>query len=362
MNVLTINPGSSSLKLSVVTADDGVAAEAEQAASGFDRDTLERFVATSPPLDVAAVRLVHGGSIVRKPALVDAELRERLADVVDLAPLHNPLALDALDALRAGCPGLPRVICVDTAFHATIPDAAATYALPWEWTTRHEIRKYGFHGLSHAYATRRVVQLLGPVARRIVSCHLGSGASLAAVRDGRSLDTTMGFTPLDGLVMATRAGSVDPGVVTWIQQHEGVTAAEMERRLDRESGLLGISGRSRDLREIMVAADAGDERARLAVDVMLHRLATSIGAMAVAAGGIDALVFTGGIGEHSARVRRATAERLDFLGVALGPANEADPAPVDVDVSAPDAPVRTVVVHAREDLQMAREARALVTP
>ena len=266
---------------------------------------------------------------------------------------------------REQCPTTPLVVCVDTAFHATIPAAAATYAVPWEWTTRHAIRKYGFHGLSHAYASRRAAELLAAAGTtaprsRLVTCHLGAGASLAAVRDGVSVDTTMGFTPLDGLVMATRAGAVDPGVVTWVQRHDGLSPDEIERVLDRESGLLGVSGRSGDVRELTAAAATGDERARLALDVMLHRLATSIGAMVVATGGLDALVFTGGVGEHSAPVRRAVADRLAFLGVALGPANESDPPPVDADVSAGDAPVRTLVVRAREDLEIAREARTLL--
>jgi len=362
VNVLTVNPGSSSLKLSVVAADDTVVADADHGTNTFDAGALERFVGTAPPLGAACVRLVHGGTVVRAATVVDDRLREALASVADLAPLHNPLALDALDALAERCPGLRRVVCVDTAFHRTIPEAAATYAVPWDWTVRHGVRKYGFHGLSHAYAVRRAGELLGGggAPRRLVSCHLGAGASLAAVRDGASVDTTMGFTPLDGLVMATRAGSVDPGVLTWVQRRDGLDAADVEQQLDRASGLRGISGRSGDLRDVTAAADAGDDRARLALDVMLHRLATSIGAMAVAAGGLDALVFTGGIGEHSAPVRRATADRLAFLGVALGPGNEADPPPVDTDVAAPGAAVRTLVVRSREDLQMAREARALL--
>jgi len=251
----------------------------------------------------------------------------------------------------------------DTSFHSRMPRRAFLYGIPYSLYSQYKIRRYGFHGSSHRYVSDRAAQLLGRdlATLRLVTCHLGNGCSMAAVDRGVSVDTTMGFTPLDGLVMATRAGAVDPGVVTWIQRHDGVDAATMERRLDRESGLLGLSGRSGDLRELTGAAAAGDERARLAIDVMLHRLATSIGAMAVAAGGLDALVFTGGVGEHSAPVRRATAERLGFLGVTLGPANEADPPPVDADVSAPGAAVRTVVIRAREDLQMAREARALLT-
>src|SRR5581483_5807317 len=278
-----------------------------------------------------------------------------------LAPLHQPRALAGIRAATALLPGVPAVACFDTAFHATLPAAAATYALPPAWREL-GVRRYGFHGLSHEWASRRAAELLGrPVEElRLVTAHLGAGASLCAVAGGKSVDTTMGFTPLDGLVMATRAGSVDPGVLTWVQRRDGLDAADVEQQLDRASGLRGISGRSGDLRDVTAAADAGDDRARLALDVMLHRLATSIGAMAVAAGGLDALVFTGGIGEHSAPVRRATADRLAFLGVALGPGNEADPPPVDTDVAAPGAAVRTLVVRSREDLQMAREARALL--
>jgi acetate kinase len=362
VNVLTLNPGSSSLKLGVLDADDRLVA-ADVEAKPRDPEALRRFIDAAPSIAVAAVRLVHGGDVVRDSTVVDDLLRGRLATVADLAPLHNPIALDAIDTLRELLPDTPVVVCVDTAFHATIPDAAATYAVPWDWTTRHGLRKYGFHGLSHRYASGRAAEILGeaaPESLRLVTCHLGSGASLAAIADGVSVDTTMGFTPLDGLVMATRAGAVDPGLVAWVQRHDNLSAGEVERQLDRESGLLALSGRSADVRELFAAAAAGDARSQLALDVMVHRLTTLVGAMAVAAGGIDALVFTGGVGEGSAPVRRAAAERLEFLGVELGPANEADPPPVDTDVSAPDASVRTLVIHAREDIEMARDARALL--
>ena len=363
MNVLTVNPGSSSLKLAVVDATDQVLCADEEPSSDGRIEGLRRFVTTAPALDAIAVRLVHGGSIVRSPALVDAALRSRLDHLVSLAPLHNPAALRALDALAQLLPGTPAIICVDSEFHTTIPDAAATYAIPWEWTSRYGIRKYGFHGLNHRYVSRRAANMLRrPIeSLRLVTCHLGAGSSLAAIKDGISVDTTMGFTPLDGLVMATRAGSVDPGIITWIERNVGLSPTEVENQLDRASGLVGISGRSADLRELFDAADNDDARAQLAVDVMLHRLTTSIGAMVVAAGGLDALVFTGGIGEASSRVRRDVAEELAFLGVALGPANE-HLTGADADVSDRDARVTTLVIQAREDLELARAAHTLLAP
>ena len=366
MNVLTVNPGSSSVKLAVVD-DHGRAVATDEYTIDHTIDgtvsieALRRFVAGAPPIEAAAIRLVHGGDLVRAPTLVDAALLARLPALAALAPLHNATAIAVLDVLGQILPGTPLVVCVDTAFHTTIPDAAATYAIPWAWTRRHGLRKFGFHGLSHQYASRRAGELLGrPIeSLRLVTCHLGAGASLAAITNGRSVDTTMGFTPLDGLVMATRAGSVDPGLLTWIQRVEGMTAAELEDQLDRHSGLLGVSGRSGDLREVMAAAADGDTRSQLAFDVMVHRLVTSIGAMTAAAGGIDALVFTGGIGERSAPVRRTVTERLEFLGLALGPANEAIGGS-DADLSAAGARVATVLVRAREDLELARQARELL--
>ena len=298
---------------------------------------------------------------IRSPTLVDDSLLSRLAGLIDLAPLHNAAAIQAVEVLREVMPGAPIVVCVDTAFHTTIPEAAATYAIPWDWTRRYGLKKYGFHGLSHRYASRRAAELLDrPLeSLRVVTCHLGAGASLAAICGGVSVDTTMGFTPLDGLVMATRAGSVDPGLLLWIQRAEGIGAADMEDQLERHSGLLGVSGTSGDLRVLVSAAAEGHTRSRLAIDIMVHRLITSIGAMTAAAGGIDALVFTGGVGERSAPVRRAVAARLAFLDIALGVSNETV-TDVDTDVSAADARVRTLVVHSREDLELARETRSLL--
>lgn len=248
--------------------------------------------------------------------------------------------------------------CFDTAFHAAMPDAAARYALPGAWTSRFGLRRFGFHGLSHQYASGRAAELLGldQAGLRIVTCHLGAGASLAAVRGGRSMDTTMGFTPLEGLVMATRSGSVDPGLIVWLLQDGRLSLGELAAGLEQDSGLAGLSGLpSGDMREILQAAGSGNQAARLAIDVYLHRLRREIAAMAAAMDGLDVLVFTGGIGEHSPVIRAAAASGLDFLGVRLDPGrNEAT---ADADIGDPASAVAAVVVTAREDVEIARQAR-----
>jgi acetate kinase len=265
-----------------------------------------------------------------------------------------------INAARRALPDTPQVACFDTAFHAGLPPAAARYALPDAWTRQFGLRRFGFHGLSHGYAARRAAELLGrdPAGLRIVTCHLGAGASLAAVQGGRSVDTTMGFTPLEGLVMATRSGSVDPGLILWLLQHGNLSTAEVDTGLETSAGLAGLSRLpSGDMREVLLAADAGDEPARLALDVYVHRLRREIAAMAAAMNGLDALVFTGGIGEHSPRVRAAAAAGLTFLGVSLDPAQ--DGVNSDADISG-SGPVRVLVVTAREDVEIARQARAVL--
>jgi acetate kinase len=293
--------------------------------------------------------------------VVDAEVEQALRDLVDLAPLHQPKSLAALDAVSRALPELPAVACFDTAIHATLPPEAATFALPARWRERWGLRRYGFHGLSHAYASRRVGELIGRPLRdlRIVTCHLGAGASLAAVQGSRSVDTTMGFTPLDGLVMATRSGSVDPGLLLWLLTHRGVSADEMAEALEHEAGLTGLAG-TPDMREILARAAREDCDAQLAVDVYVHRLVAGVAAMAAALGGLDALVFTGGVGEGAPALRAAAAARLAFLGVVIDPAaNES--VVQDAVLSPPDAGVGTAVVRAREDLEIARQVRTLLT-
>lgn len=375
--ILVVNAGSSSLKLRVLDPDDAVIAAADlQAPRGsVDAASIAEAVAGFGGADAVGHRIVHGGTAFDGPALVTPRVVERIAALTDLAPLHQPKSLAALEAVSAALPDVPAIACFDTAFHATLPPAASTYALPRQWRRRWDLRRYGFHGLSHAYAFRRAAELLGgheagPGGRvaapgrpapglRIVTCHLGAGASLAAVVDGRSVDTTMGFTPLEGLVMATRSGTVDPGLVLWLTEHAGMPPAEMASTLEHRSGLLGLAGTA-DMREILARADAGDADARLALDVYLHRLRASIAAMTASMGGLDAIVFTGGVGERSAPVRAMTAAGLGFLGIELDQARNAADGPADREIGAPGAAVAALVIEAREDVEIARQVRAVL--
>jgi acetate kinase len=303
-------------------------------------------------------RIVHGGERFRAAVRIEGDVEPRLRALTELAPLHQPKSLAALNAVSEALPGVPAFACFDTAFHATLPPAAATYALPAEWRERWHLRRYGFHGLSHGWVARRAPELLGrdPHGLRIVSAHLGAGASLCAIKDGASVDTTMGFTPLEGLVMATRAGSVDPGVLLWLLQHEQLSTGELADALEHRSGLFGLAG-SPDMREILDRAGSGDPSARLALAVYVHRLRAGIAAMAAALDGLDALVFTGGVGEHSIEIRAQAAAGLGFLGVSVDRARNAG-SQADREIGAQGAPVRTLVLTAREDIEIARQVRA----
>ncbi|HWG14624.1 MAG TPA: acetate/propionate family kinase [Streptosporangiaceae bacterium] len=364
MRVLVVNAGSSSLKLSLLDDADQLAGSKELTAGGgrFDAGEVARELGKldAGTADAVGHRVVHGGSEFSGPVRLDAAVRAKLDQLTDLAPLHQPKSLAGIDAVSQALPGLPAVACFDTAFHATMPEAAATYALPQEWRQRFQIRRYGFHGLSHAYATRRAGQLLGHTPARLIVCHLGSGASLAAVRDGRSVDTTMGFTPLEGLVMATRSGTVDPGLVLWLIEHADIPPGDLASVLEHRSGLLGLAGAS-DMPRVLTAADQGDDRARLALAVYLHRLCGLAGSMAAALNGLDTLVFTGGVGEHAPEIRRWAANGLGFLGVGVDRSRNAN-ADGDTDITDPGAPVRTFVITAREDLEIARQVREILSP
>lgn len=357
--VLVVNAGSSSVKLRLVGADDAVeeSADLDATADGYDAEALASTLAGWATPDVVGHRIVHGGTAYTRAVLVDPAVRERLVELTDLAPLHQSKSLAGLDAISALLPDVPAVACFDTAFHASLPAAATTYAIPREWRERYAIRRYGFHGLSHAYCSRRAAEVLQRQVEglRVVTCHLGAGASLAAVVSGRSVDTTMGFTPLEGLVMATRSGSVDPGLVLWLEEHEHLSPHEVATALERRSGLTALAG-SGDMREIEAAAARGDEASALAIDVYVHRLAGGVAAMAAAAGGLDALVFTGGVGENSAMVRRRAAARLGFLGIDID-ASLNERGSGDRDISADGATASTLVVAAREDREIARETR-----
>ena len=360
MRLLVVNPGSSSLKLRVLDDRDQVAAEQDlpALAGKAELDSLEAFLSKAGAVEACGVRVVHGGKDFVASVRVDASVVERLEAVSALAPLHNPPALAALRELMRLRPDLPVVACFDTAFHARMPASAATYAIPRRWREEFGVRRYGFHGLSHAHVSRRAAELVG--AKRIVSCHLGAGASLAAVDRGVSVDTTMGFTPMEGLVMATRSGSVDPGLVLWLQTSKGMRAADVERALDRESGLLGLSESSADMRAVVEAAHGGDARAELAIAVYVHRLRAQIAAMVAALGGLDALVFTGGIGENAAAIREATCSSLEFLGIRLDAERNRslDLRDGHASVAAAGSEVAVLVIRAREDLEIAREVRA----
>lgn len=364
MRVLVVNPGSSSLKLAVVEDAVRVVDERDEdaASPGDVADRVADYAHGVRHEEAAAVRIVHGGPDFAHGVVVDDDVLARLDGLTDLAPLHNPVGLAAVRSLRRERPDLPVVACFDTGFHATLPDAAAIYAVPREWTERFGIRRYGFHGLNHAYVARRAAELAGrpEVELRTVTCHLGSGASLAAVAGGRSVDTTMGFTPLEGLVMSTRSGTVDPGAVTRLVSRFGLDAEQVERALEEESGLLGLSGRTGDMKEILEAAAAGDDRARLARDVYVHRLRGAVAAMSASLGGVDVLVFTGGVGERSAEIRDRACRSLTQLGVQLDPGRNADPGDGDVELTNREGAVRVFRIAAREDLEMARQVEALL--
>jgi acetate kinase len=358
MRVLVVNAGSSSLKLSVLDDDRLVDSSAVPAgAFGWAPDELATFC-DRIEVDAVGHRVVHGGELYSAPVLVDAGVRQALEELTDLAPLHQPASLAGMDAVTELLPGLPAVASFDTAFHAAMPAAASTYAVPREWRERWGLRRFGFHGLSHAYASRRVAELIGSARLKVVVCHLGAGASLCAVRNGASVDTTMGFTPLEGLVMATRSGSVDPGLLLWLLERTELSVSELAEALEHRSGLLALSG-TKDMAELVERAATGDDVASLALDVYVHRVVTGIGAMAASMAGIDALVFTGGVGERSATVRERVCAGLGFLGVQLE-CDRCAPDGADSEIGLADARVRAFVIAAREDLEVARGVRELL--
>jgi acetate kinase len=361
VRVLVVNAGSSSLKLSVLD-EDRLAGSTELPAPGaaIDPGQVAAAVRELGPVDAIGHRIVHGGERHVEAVRVDDDVLSELRELSDLAPLHQAKSLAALDAVSSVRPGCPAVACFDTAFHATLAQGAATYALPHAWRERWGLRRFGFHGLSHSYAARRAAELLGrsPDGLRVVTCHLGAGASLAAVKSGRSLDTTMGFTPLEGLAMATRSGSVDPGLLLWLLERTELSEGQMAHALEHESGMLGLAG-SADMRTVVDTAAAGDPHAALALDVYLHRLRAGIAAMAAAMDGLDAVVWTGGVGEHSPEVRAGAAQGLSFLGVRLAQERNRT-ATGDCDVSADGAAVRALVVTAREDLEIAGQVRRVL--
>lgn len=395
MNILLLNAGSSSLKATLVHSDDGAvrahgladwagAATRYQYAGANGQERVEevpwqghaaavrRFISDllhAAPIvlpersELAAVghRVVHGGEFTSSVRLTP-EARARIQALGTLAPLHNPPSLATLTAAEAELPGVPQVAVFDTAFHATLPPEAYTYPVPEKWQRDWGIRRFGFHGLSHAYCAQRASEMLGRPKEdlRLVICHLGHGCSASAVRGGRCIDTTMGFTPLDGLMMGTRSGSIDPGIILHVQQHHGLTAAQVETALNRESGLLGVSGLSGDMRQVLAAVRAGQESARLALAVYTRRVRQAIGAFAVTMGGIDAVVFTAGVGEHAGEVRESISAGLECLGLELDAQANAACRP-DADVARRTSRGRILVIATREDVTMLREVLQVLT-
>ncbi len=406
MNVLVLNSGSSSQKSCLYEIGDTVPADPprpiwegkiewtgdtaefsiwnfhgiagkSQIPAASRGETIERLLQTlwsgetkviSDPTAIHAVghRIVHGGPRCFEPALVTAEIKSSIESASVFAPLHNRAELQGMEIVSKMLGSVPQVAVFDTGFHRNLPLAAATYPGPYEWFEQ-GIRRYGFHGINHQYCAERAAQLLGKKLNslKLVTCHLGSGCSLAAIREGRSVDTTMGFTPLEGLMMGTRSGSVDPGILTYLVREKRLTGEQLDEILNQKSGLLGVSGISSDMREILSASKNGHERAKLALDIYLHRLRSGIGAMLAVLGGMDALVFTAGVGENSHQVRAAACDAFAFLGVRIDPGKNVasrveQGLSADKDISAPDADVRVLVIHAQEDWMIARACWNLV--
>ncbi len=372
MRVLVLNAGSSSLKAQYLEVGGEVAFDLTIERIGEDAPdapadhaaAVEQVLAVVderglPVPDAVGHRVVHGGPDLTAPTVVDDEALAAIEAVVPLAPLHNPANLAGIRAARAAFADVPHVAVFDTAFHATLPPAAHRYAVPTAWFSDHGVRRYGFHGISHAYVARRAAEVLGRPQEelRLVTAHLGNGQSVCAVDRGRSVDTSMGFGPLEGLVMGTRSGDVDPTVVFHLVREEGMALDEVETALNRRSGLLGLAG-SNDLRDVESRAADGDEGARLALDVMVHRLVGYVAAYATRMGGLDGLVFTAGIGEHSALVRRRVGDGLALLGVRVDPAAN-DAVDGEARIDAGDGPA-VLVVPTDEEGEIARQVAETV--
>jgi acetate kinase len=360
MSIVVFNAGSSTLKFALFDAGANTSL-----ASGVIESTDQRKAVAEAikqlsepmgrePITVAGHRIVHGGSQFQESVRIDERVKAGIAKLAELAPLHNPPALDALALAEKALPAIPHVAVFDTAFFSRLPPAACIYPLLYEWYRQWGVRRFGFHGISHAYCADRAAQMV-PKGSRLVICHLGNGCSASAVKDGRAIATTMGFTPMEGLMMGTRAGSVDPGLLLYLQRHRGLTVESLDLDLNLASGLLGVSGVSSDYRKVEAAAGKGNGRARLALEMFADRVRATIGAFTATLGGIDVLVFTAGIGEHSANLRATACAGLDCLGLRLDPERNAS-CHADADIAHQDSHARVLVIHTREELLIAREA------
>ena len=339
--------------------EEEFASDSRQAAISRMLETLwqgkTQVINSLKEIDLVGHRVVHGGQDYQQSTLISPDVKEAIARLSVFAPVHNPVNLEGIEALEKILPNVPQVAVFDTAFHAQLPPAAFVYPGPYEWV-EDGIRRYGFHGISHQYCARRAAQILNRdlTDLRLISCHLGNGCSLAAVRGGWSVDTTMGFTPLDGLMMGSRSGAIDPGIIIHLLRRSDLNSEKLNNILNRNSGLKGISGVSSDMRQIGEAIAQGNERAQLALDIYIHRLRAGIGAMLASLGGLDALIFTAGVGENSAVVRAAACEAFGFIGLKLD-AEKNQHSPVDEDIGAVDSAARVLVIHTQEDWEIARE-------
>jgi acetate kinase len=322
-------------------------------------DTLTRgatqVIRQLSEIDVVGHRVVHGGLYYRDTVVITEDVKKAITHLSPLAPAHNPAAVEGIEAIKKSLGTITQVAVFDTSFHSTLPDAAAIYPGAYEWVEQ-GIRRYGFHGISHQYCANRAAQILNRdlTSLRLITCHLGNGCSLAAIKNAKSVDTTMGFTPLDGLMMGSRSGSIDPGILIHLLRQSDYSVEELDYVLNKTSGLKGISGISGDLREIMTAINQGSERAQLAYDIYVHRLQTGIGSMLASLGGLDALVFTAGVGEKSPGIRQAACEAWEFLGLKIDPEKNQQQ-PVDLDIATLDSNVRILVIHTQEDWEIAQQ-------
>lgn len=325
-------------------------------------DPVNGVVKSINEIDAVGHRMLHAGSKITKSSILTQEVLDIFASCNDLGPLHNPANLKGVNAVKAIKPDMPQVGVFDTAFHQTMPDYAYMYALPYEYYEKYGIRRYGFHGTSHKYVSQRVCEFLGikPEGTKIITCHIGNGGSISAVKDGKCMDTSMGLTPLEGLMMGTRCGDIDPAIVPWLMKHEGLTPDEIDNIMNKKSGLLGVSGTTSDMREIQAARDNGDKRAALAQDMYFYRVRKYIGSYAAAMGGVDVILFTGGVGENKQNCREVALEGLEFMGVKLDKKKNWEVQGEEAIISTPDSKVTVCVIPTDEELMIATDTMALV--
>ncbi|MEG3879145.1 acetate kinase [Microcoleus sp. herbarium7] len=358
----THHPGTAELKVKTAKGDrieEELASESRQAAISRMLETLRQgktqIINDLNEIDIVGHRVVHGGQDYQQSTLISPDVKGAIARLAVFAPVHNPVNLEGIEIIENILPNVPQIAVFDTAFHAQLPPAAFVYPGPYEWL-ENGIRRYGFHGISHQYCARKAAEILNRdlTSLRLISCHLGNGCSLAAIRGGVSVDTTMGFTPLEGLMMGSRSGSIDPGIIIHLLKESDLTSEKLDDILNRNSGLKGISGVSGDMRQVVEAIGQGNQRAQLALDIYIHRLRAGIGAMLASLGGLDALIFTAGVGENSAVVRSAVCEAFGFIGLKLDEEKNQQ-SPVDEDIAAADSAARVLVIHTQEDWEIARE-------